>query len=83
MVIYNKENDTTFKYISLFLSVDEAKYLRDSINSLLEEPLEQGNHVHVNNKTFTKEILVAVYPSDRNLKGFFDKDSVRLIEEDK
>jgi hypothetical protein len=81
MIIYDKNNDKTFKNISIFLTVDEAKHLRDSINSLLREPVKPGNHIKVNNDKLTKAISVAVYPIDQNLDGF-DEETKRLIEQE-
>jgi hypothetical protein len=73
MIIYDENQDSTLKIILVLLTVDEAKNLRDSLDSLLKGPLVPGDHHHVSNKNFSKEIIVSIYQRDHNLNGFHER----------
>lgn len=78
MHILDQNSDKSLINITLYLTHSEAIELRDSLNDLLENPL--NNHAHISNESYQKEITVCIYDKN-NLEGF-NKRSLRLIMED-
>lgn len=75
MRILDEASDKSINNILLCLTFSEALELRDSLNALIEKPL--NNHAHIPNDDFSKEITVCVYDIN-NLKDF-NKRSIDLI----
>lgn len=78
MRILNEESDKPIKSVSIFLTPEEAKELRDALSQLLDRP--DNNHIHVSDPTFEREITVAVYTAD-NLEYFTERVR-RLVEKE-
>lgn len=79
MRILDEISNKSLENVILYLTFPEALELRDSLNDLLEKPL--NNHAHVSNEDFQKELTVCIYNVD-NLEGFNER-SVDLILNDK
>jgi len=79
MRILDQDNDKSINGISVLLTTDEAKELLDSLKQLLETPA--NNHAHIPDKSFKKEITIAIY-AEGSTAGF-DKRTERLILADK
>ena len=60
MRILNTNSDTAIKNIILYLKVDEAKELYDSIGMLLEKN-DFNSHEHIDDTFFEHEITVVLY----------------------
>jgi hypothetical protein len=55
------------KKIGLFLTVGEAKQMRDFIEALIGNYGKQGQHIHVSDNDYKHEVTVALYdPADLN-----------------
>jgi hypothetical protein len=79
MRILDEISDKPAGNVILYLTFSEALELRDSLEDLLKNPL--NNHVHISDENFQKEITVAIYDL-KNLKGF-NKRSLNLIINDR
>lgn len=75
MRILDEITDKPLKNVLLYLTFTEALELRDSLNELLNKPL--NNHSHIPSETFDKEITVCIYEMS-NLNDF-DERSKDLI----
>ena len=78
MHILDQKSDKDLKNVTLYLTHSEALELRDSLNDLLEKPL--NNHAHISNDNFQKEITVCIY--DKNSLSGFNERSKNLIIND-
>jgi hypothetical protein len=79
MRILDQDQDRSVSRAILYLTMEEASELRDSLNAILNEPRE-GRHEHVSSEDYVKELTVCVYsPSDL---AAFDERSKKLILED-
>lgn len=78
MRILDEISDKSLKNIILYLTLAEASELKDSLDVLLNKPLD--NHAHIPDENFQKEITVCIYDIE-NLKGF-DERSMNLIIND-
>lgn len=78
MRLLNKISDKSLEKILIYLTHSEALELRDSLNDLLDKPL--NNHAHISNDDFHKEITICIYDID-NLIGF-NQRSIKLIVND-
>ena len=78
MRILNQDKDEALNRITLYLTMDEARELRDSLESLLAVPL--GHHEHVPSEDYNKEVTVCIY--DTTFLDKFDNRSRKLINED-
>lgn len=78
MRILDEISDKSLENIILYLTLAEASELRDSLDELLNKPL--NNHAHISSENFQKEITVCIYDMD-NLKGF-NQRSIDLIKDD-
>jgi len=78
MRILDEISDKSLKNVILYLTFAEASELRDSLDELLKNPL--NNHTHISNEDSQKEITVCIYDLD-NLKGFNER-SMNLIIDD-
>ena len=71
-------SDKRLDQVFLYLTKSEAGELVDSLESLLDSPT--GNHNHVSSSDYKKEITVCIY-DEKSLEGF-SKRSRKLILED-
>jgi hypothetical protein len=80
MRILDEDKDQKVDRVTLYLTQSEAGELRDSLESILENP--KDNHAHVSSADYQKEITVVVYDhNDTILQGFGER-SKKLILED-
>ena len=79
MRIYDVSSDKSIGTVGIFLTLDEAKELRDILESLIGNPAE--HHGHIYGAEDYRELIVSVY-TDSNI-DMFDARSRKLIEEDK
>jgi len=63
--------------LSLYLTPDEARELRDSLNGLLART--PPSHEHINDFDSEKELTICIYDPDK--LGTFDERSRRLLTE--
>ena len=75
MRILDESNDRPLTSVLILLTSDELRELLDSLKTVTPA---KGNHVHVNDKEFTRRITVAIYTPE-NL-GFFHERVRRLVE---
>jgi hypothetical protein len=75
MRILHADDVTVLTSVLIMLTPDEAAELADGLRGL--DP-KTGDHIHVSDETFTREITIAVYTPE-NLK-FFAERIRRLIE---
>jgi hypothetical protein len=78
MIIYDRKTKRELDSIDVYLTNDEGEYLCSMLSQLLNNL--KLNHLHVNDKDYSKELTIAVYGKD-NLSDF-DDESKRLIEKD-
>ncbi|MBI4656490.1 MAG: hypothetical protein HY746_07080 [Elusimicrobia bacterium] len=81
MRIHDIDFDKSIDEVGIFLTLDEAKELRDSLEILINNPAEHHGHIYDIPAECKKQIIVAVYTKD-NI-NMFDERSRKLIEEDK
>lgn len=79
MRILDENSDKSLENVILYLTQSEASELRDALDDLLKNPL--NNHVHISNENYQKEITVCLY--DVNNLDDFNKRSKKLILDDK
>ena len=77
MILVNAETQELLTDVLILLTSSEAKELFDKLENL--DP-EQGDHCHVNNEEFSKELTVAIYTPE-NAK-YFDEDVRKLIKQE-
>lgn len=82
MRIYNKSKDEAIKNIYLFLTIDEARELRDSLNCILRDKSKSRytRHEHVNDTDLLHEITISVY--DENILPILHPRTAKIIKED-
>lgn len=78
MRILDESSDKSLEKVILYLTLEEALELKDSLDELLKKPL--NNHTHVSDENFQKEITVCIYDTN-NLSGFSER-SKNLIKND-
>ena len=76
MRMVDNETGRELKSVLVLLTPGEAKYVTDVLPAL---DVATGDHVHVNDDSFTREITVAVYTPD-NMQSF-SEDVRRLIDD--
>lgn len=81
MRIYDEDNENVIKNVSIFLTIDEAKEMSDSLDGLLKAYKNNADHTHINDETYQHEITISLY-DEANLKGFNER-AKKLIREDK
>jgi len=81
MRILDPNTDKAINEIGIFLTLNEAKELRDKLERLIDNPSEHHNHIEDAGMDPMKELTVAIYTHD-NMR-MFDERSRKLIEEDK
>ena len=81
MRIFDEDNENVIKNVSIFLTVDEAKEMFDSLDGLLKAYKNNADHTHINDQTYQHEITLSIY-NEGNLGGFNER-AKKLIKEDK
>ena len=79
MRIHDMESDKSIDLVGIYLTIDEAKRLRDGLEILIKDP--EQHHDHITDSDYKKELILAVY-TENNMDSF-DSRSRRLILEDK
>ncbi len=77
MILVNAKTQETLTDVLILLTPSEAKELSNKLENLTSEA---GEHVHINNDEFSKELTVAVYT--RNNARYFAKEVTELIEKE-
>jgi hypothetical protein len=75
MRILDEDNDRPLDSVVILLTPEESHELLDSLKQLTPA---KGDHIHVNDKEFTRGITLAIYTPE-NLK-FFHERIRRLVE---
>lgn len=75
MRIYDANSDKILKNVTLYLTEDEAREMKDSLEDLLDN--KKHYHAHIPDENFKREITVCIYRED-NL-SVFDERSKNLI----
>lgn len=78
MFILDESSDKYLKKIILYLTIDEIKELKDSIESLIAKP--ENTHMHISDESYKKEITFCIY-SPSNIKDFNER-SKRILTTD-
>jgi hypothetical protein len=78
MRIYNVDTNKKSNRVTLYLTHDEAKEMKDALEALLKDG--KKHHEHIPDKDFNKEITVCIYRED-DLSSF-DERSKKLIRYD-
>ncbi len=82
MRIYNKSQDITLKNIALFLTLEEAEELRDSLNCIIKDKeTKYTRHEHINDGDYTHEITISLYEGNGN--RWLDPRIAKVLKEDK
>lgn len=79
MRLYDEDTDRSINRLTLYLTVDEAVELRDSIKALLRD---LDGHQHVPSADFKKELTVCLYDPTKIDESSFNDRSKRLLRED-
>jgi hypothetical protein len=80
MRILDNTNDKSLSDIMLLLTIDEAKELRDAIETLLLQQ-NKNDHSHINDFDSSKELTVSLYEQSQ-IDGFNERIQL-LIKQDK
>ncbi len=78
MRILDQNNDKALNNITIYLQLEEAIELRDSLNYAVSRPLNY--HSHVPSVDYSKEITICIYDSS-NIENF-DERSKKIIVDD-
>lgn len=79
MRIFNEDNQKAINNVSLFLTIEEAKEMFDSLEQLINNFKNDADHTHINDSEYKREIMVCLY-SESNLQSF-NKEIQKLINE--
>ncbi len=85
MRILDDDRDSIIYSVTLMLTVNEAKALRDSVDKILARG-NSGDLQYVDDDEFKHQIALAIYENDPGSPYYFDRFSERtqkLILEDK
>ena len=74
MRILDENSDKKLDRVILYLTEDEAKEMKESLEFLL---CEQHQHSHISSESFDKEVTISIYKNE-NLSSF-DERSRKLI----
>ena len=77
MRILNQDDDKPIEGVLIMLTPFEAKQLSDFLSQLTPDA---GDHLHVNDETFMKEITIAIYTSENT--HTFSRRVIDLIEKE-
>ena len=74
MIIFDETTDKSLTNITLLLSKPEATQMLGYLEELLlHENTRQGQHFHLNNNDFSKELTISLYNSKQCSNSFADK----------
>ena len=76
MHIYDSHSDKTLDDVILYLTPEEANELYDGLARIMKQP--RGNHVHVNNDDYQRELTVCIYRKE-DIETF-DEKSRQMLE---
>ncbi|MDD2377031.1 MAG: hypothetical protein PHD15_05705 [Clostridia bacterium] len=79
MRILDLDNDKSIKNAIIYLKINEAKELLDSINEIVKEN-DLNNHVHIGDIDFSHEITLTLY--DEQKLDMLDERSRKIIIQD-
>lgn len=79
MRIYNADTDKKANKVTIYLTLNEAQEMRDSLEALLNDT-KRFRHEHIPDQDFKREITICVYTED-DLSGL-DERSKKLILQD-
>ena len=79
MRILDEDNDKALNNVSIFLTITEAKELRDTLEQLIPHPIKE--HMHVNDADYKKEITILIYEPAGDLSMLHER-ARRIILED-
>ncbi len=79
MRIYSLDSDAKINKVILYLTPDEAKELKGSLEDILSDS-KKHRHEHIPDNEYKREITVCIYKED-NLSSF-DERSRKLILND-
>jgi len=79
MRILDTINDSALKNVILYMKINEAKELYDSIGQLLDK-IDFNNHAHINDELYEHEITVVLY--DEKHTDSLSERSKEIIFED-
>ena len=77
MILINAKTQEPLTDVLILLTPSEAKELLDKLENLTSEA---GEHIHINNDEFSKELTVAVYTRDN--ARYFAKEITKLIKKE-
>jgi hypothetical protein len=69
MRIYDEDNQKVINNVSIFLTVDEAQEIWDSLEDLLNKFQNDADHAHINDADYSHEITFCLY-NENNLNSF-------------
>ena len=78
MRIYDLDADSKVNNIIIYLTPDEAKEMRSSLELIMNN--KKHHHEHISDADFKREITVCIYREDDLLS--FDERSKKLILDD-
>lgn len=78
MHILDENTDQSITNVILYLTLSEAIEMRDSLQALINGPL--NNHSHISSDDHQKEITVCVYERE-NLNGFSERSKNLIIND--
>lgn len=81
MRLFDENNEKSLNNISLFLTIDEAKELLDSLEGLLKNFKNDADHTHINDENYKREITVCLY-NETNLNGWNETAKKLILEDD-
>jgi hypothetical protein len=79
--ILNENDNSAISNITLMLTLEETKELRDGLNQLIQTDLRNNFHIHVDDNEYRHEITVAVYNNENETQ--FNDRIKKLIIDDK
>ncbi|MBE7034163.1 MAG: hypothetical protein E7406_08070 [Ruminococcaceae bacterium] len=81
MRILDEDRNKALNNITLLLTKEEAMQILSDLDDLVNGDTK-GDHYHINNNDFSKEITVALYDENK-IDDFFSKRYEKLIKYDK
>ncbi|GAA0338156.1 hypothetical protein GCM10008967_30550 [Bacillus carboniphilus] len=81
MRLFDEDNENVINNVSIFLTIDEAREMIDTLEGLLKSFENKPNHGHLNDETYQHEITISLY-DDKNLDGLNER-AKKLIRENK
>jgi len=81
MRILDEDNDIALDNVSIFLTIEEAKEMIDTLEGLIKEAKNTASHGHLNDDNYKHEITVTIY-NEKQLDGLQERIK-RLITKNK